>query len=453
MEKRRGCQGWCEGLEARRCLSAPRVEITTRVTDAQEDGQAAVVHLRRVGGSTTKPLGVKLTMSGSAKAKELRGEPELVTFPARRKTIDIAITATDDGLAEKTESATFTIVPGKKYRVTALGKATIRVLDAPEGVGRGNGRPPAPVPTPTVDGPLKWTQVANAPVGRAEPESAVVNGRLYAFSGYTDEHWQPIRRVDRYDLATNTWTRMADMPVGVTHAATAVVGTKVWLAGGYAERVGTIGNQDISIDSVWIYDTVANTWSAGPSLPQARGSGGLGLIGNTLYFTAGETRQRVNQRDTWALDLNNPAIGWKTRAPIPQGRTHFGTVVLNGQLYVMGGQDGVDAKANIYKTAYRYDPASDTWTRLADLPYVLTHISPATVVRNGKIYMFGGEEFGFAESRGTIEYDPATNKYRSLTALPATRAAAIAGLIDDKFVFSSGLDGTWHDETFVGTFG
>lgn len=426
-----------DALEARCLLSAPTVEISATLPDAREAGDAAIVHLRRVGGNRNKPLGVRLVWSGSAKPKELGGDTDLVTFPARAKTLDLVISANNDGLIEAAETAKITIVPGKKYHA-AKGKsvASIRVLDALRD-----------------DGTLKWTQVASAPVGRVEPETAVVGDKLFAFSGYTDSNWQPIRRVDRYDPATNQWTRMNDMPIGITHAAVAVVGTKVWFAGGYAERLGTTANQDIAITTVKIYDTVTDTWSDGPSLPQQRGSGGLGLVDNKLYFTSGEDRARQSHTETWMLDLNNTAAGWKSRAPIPQGKTHFGTVVIDGQMYVMGGQIGVDETATIVATAHRYDPKTNTWTRLKDLPIPMSHYSPATIARGGKVFLFGGEQHFTQESNQVLEYDPKTNTYQTRTPLPVTRAAAMAGVIGDQIVFSSGLDDWWHNDTYVGTFG
>ena len=418
-------------------LALPTVSITAPVAEAREGGSPAVIHLRRVGGNRTKPLTVALSWSGSAKARDLLGESARVTFPARAKTIDIRIGATFDRVGEAAETAKVSLVPSRFYRVDkALAGAAFRVVDPPR-----------------VEGKLSWRSAATAPLGRVEPETVVVGDRMYAFSGYTDDRWQPIRRVDRFDPVTNKWTRLRDMPIGITHAGVAVVGTKVWFAGGYAERVGTRANQDIAITTVKIYDTLTDTWADGPALPQQRGSGGMGLIGNTLYFTSGERRDRLSVSETWALDLSNTAAGWKPRAAIPEARTHFGTVVLNDQLYVMGGQQGVDVSAKMLASAFRYDPRADEWTRLANLPIAMSHYSPNTVVRNDKIYMLGGEQSFNVESTQVLEYDPATDEYRTLTPLPTARASGMAGVINGQFIFSGGKNNGWNGDTYIGTFG
>ncbi|MBC7785359.1 MAG: hypothetical protein H7144_16120 [Burkholderiales bacterium] len=307
-------------------------------------------------------------------------------------------------------------------------------------------------PPPAATGKLAWKKAATMPIARVEPESAVVDGKFYVFSGYSDANWQGSKRVDRYDIKTNTWQRMADMPIGTTHAGVAVVGKKIWFTGGYTARPGTINKQDVGSTNVIIYDTVTNTWSNGPKLPALRASGGLALVENKLYYFGGEDRSRANRREHWMLDLSNQSAGWQSRASIPEGRTHFGTVVINGAIYAMGGQQDIDAEATFLKTSYRYNPKTDKWNQLANMPLQRSHLSPNTIVRDGKILMFGGEwKFNF-ELAETLSYDPMTNKFTKLTPLPVERASGAAGLIGDQVVFTGGKKHGWFADTYIGTF-
>lgn len=311
---------------------------------------------------------------------------------------------------------------------------------------------PPPTNTPVPVGTLRWTTGARIPVPRVEPESMVVDGKLYVFSGYADSSWQPIRRVDVYDPKTNTWTRLSDMPIGTTHSAVARVGTRIWFVGGYTARPGTTDRQDFGTTTVRIYDTQTDTWSTGPSLPARRASGGLALIDDRLYFFAGEDEKRINRTQHWMLDLNNLSAGWVTRASIPEARTHFGTAVVNGQIYVLGGQLGIDSGSTHLKSSWKYDPRTNTWTRLADLPQKRSHLSPCTVVVGTRIYTFGGEyEFNVDVSTVT-EYDTLTNTYRNLTSLPGARGSGAAGYIDGQFIFTGGKKNGFYTDTWIGTF-
>lgn len=383
------------------------------------------------------------------------GDPQTsgysIRIQAEGKTVVSGTTSSSKRLL--TGSTTVTVTDGKltlqsydPTQVNPIGYVEIKY------VGPASTLTPTPPPTPVPAGTLKWTPAARMPVPRVEPESMVVDGKLYVFSGYADSNWQPIRRVDVYDPVTNTWRRLSDMPIGTTHAAVARIGSRIWFVGGYTARPGTTNRQDFGTRSVLIYDTQTDTWSTGPSLPARRASGGLALVDNRLYFFAGEDEKRINRTQHWMLDLNNLSAGWVTRASIPEGRTHFGTAVVNGQVYVIGGQIGIDSGSVHLKTSWKYDPATNTWTRLADLPQERSHLSPCTVAVGTKIYTFGGEYKYNVDVSTVTEYDTLNNTYRNLTSLPGARASGAAGYINGRFVFTGGKKNGFYADTWIGTF-
>ena len=324
-----------------------------------------------------------------------------------------------------------------------------------DGVAPTTPNTPAAVTTNTI----KWVSGARELTPRTEPESAVVGDKLYVFSGYGDktggvDGWEPSRTYERYDPATGKWAMMGQMPTPTTHSAVAVAGTDVWFAGGYTLRPTDPNKQDVTSTNVWVYHTTTNTWEKGPALPARRASGGMGVINNVLYYTSGEPQDHhSNSTDTWALDLANKAAGWKAKAAIPNGRTHFGTAVVNNKLYVLGGQHDIDAKATFLKDAYSYDPTADKWTRLADIPSIRSHLSPNTFVIGTKIYAIGGEwKFNY-ELNNVLVYDTATNKAIDLaTPIPALRAAGAAGFVGGKIVFTGGKNNGFFSDTYIGTF-
>lgn len=315
-----------------------------------------------------------------------------------------------------------------------------------------------PDSSPVTTSTIKWTAGPKALVPRVEPEAVVVNNQFYVFSGYGDtaggrSPWVPSATIDRYDPTTNKWTRVGTMPTPTTHAGVAVVGSNVWFVGGYTVRPGTIDRQDVANTNVLIYNTTNNTWSRGPSLPARRASGGLALVNNTLYFTSGEPADHVsNSTNTWSLDLANQSAGWKTRAPIPDGRSHFGIATVNNKIYIIGGQKGIDETSTMLKTNYVYDPATNVWTRLADLPVKRSHLSPAVIPIGNKIYAFGGEEYYNKELADVLEYDPATNKFTKLTSMPGARGSGGVGYVGGKIVFTGGKNNGFFSDTFIGTF-
>jgi N-acetylneuraminic acid mutarotase len=79
-----------------------------------------------------------------------------------------------------------------------------------------------------------------------------------------------------------------------------------------------------------------------------------------------------------------------------------------------------------------YDPATDHWRALADLPQPLDHLAVEAV--NGKLYAFGGfaNVIHAGASDAALEYDPASNTWRRLPPMKGPRGAAGAAVINGK---------------------
>ena len=79
--------------------------------------------------------------------------------------------------------------------------------------------------------------------------------------------------------------------------------------------------------------------------------------------------------DHYVLDLDSNAASWMQAAPLPNPRNSLGSAVLNGKIYALGGQYGHDARLITQVSVNVYDPATDTWTALRDLPRARGHIA------------------------------------------------------------------------------
>ncbi|MHC4439988.1 MAG: Kelch repeat-containing protein, partial [Planctomycetota bacterium] len=65
------------------------------------------------------------------------------------------------------------------------------------------------------------------------------------------------------------------------------------------------------------------------------------------------------------------------------------SAVVNGKIYIIGGWTSEPDAIGI-STVDEYDPASNTWTRKADMPTARSS-SPSSAVVDGKIYVIGGD--------------------------------------------------------------
>jgi N-acetylneuraminic acid mutarotase len=295
-------------------------------------------------------------------------------------------------------------------------------------------------PTATV---TNWRTVAPSPVSRAEAVGGVVNGKLYVLGGLdgvirdghtSHDHYFSTPRSDVYDPATNRWTRLANMPEAFTHASGVVVGNTIWFVGGYRGNHPGPG-----YTHVWKYDTAADKWSRGPDLPAPRGAGAAALVGRSIHFFGGLDNTRgADKADHWALDLDNQAAGWVRKASLLRARNHLSAASVNGQLYAIGGQLDEEEKQVSLTNVERYDPATNTWTRVASLPGPRSHTTSGTFVHKGRIIVVGGET-GFEKVRREIfSYDPAANKWTQIGLLPSARSTVVAGVAGNTLIVSTG---------------
>ena len=291
--------------------------------------------------------------------------------------------------------------------------------------------------------PCHWNYLASSPIKKAEAQSAKVNGKLYVLAGFTKGNGlQILNNTDIYDPANDVWSKGTPMPTPVTHMGIAVVDDDIWIVAGF-----TGNDPGVATDKVQIYNTTTDTWRNGPSIPAPRGSGAAVYNKGKIHFFGGLLPDRMTDVDEhYVLDLDNLSRGWKPAAKLPHARNHLGGASVNGLVYAIGGQYGHDnVEPDDQKWLEAYNPATDTWTRMADLPSDRSHFEPGTIVHNGKIIIVGGRRGWFYFFNDITEYDPATNTWTERCKLPNRNMAAAAKVFGDKLIVANGgIDGETH---------
>ncbi len=235
-------------------------------------------------------------------------------------------------------------------------------------------------------GVLAWAYISDVPyaVARRSLAGAHDGTNFYVMGGQnpgTDT-------VFRWD--GTTWTLMASMPEKLMNLQAAYYNGKIYIPGGQ----GGGGN------TLKIYDIATNTWSFGPTMPTAKAGNGVTVCNNYLYSIGGTP----SYTPVYRIDLNNLASGWQTMAPHPSPGIYYGAATsLGGYIYTHGFMTPVPPTP----LASRYDPATDTWTSIAN-PNVSRH-RPGMVGANGKVYLFGGGQgSSWTAALNSVEvYDPA----------------------------------------------
>jgi YVTN family beta-propeller protein len=169
-------------------------------------------------------------------------------------------------------------------------------------------------------------------------------------------------------------------------------------------------------------------WTTEASLPSARMSGAGAVVNGILYVVGGNNQGP----GLTTVDAYDPATNtWVAKAPMSMGRQNPAVGVINGILYAVGGYGDSGFLASVEA----YDPATNTWTTKA--PMLTAHYAPVAGVINGILYVAGGQNNGFI---ATVEaYDPATNTWTSKASMPTARSHFAAGVVNNVLYAMGGL--------------
>jgi len=262
--------------------------------------------------------------------------------------------------------------------------------------------------------------------------AAVVNGKIYTFGGYTNSGGDT-DTAEVYDPETNTWAALASMPAGRRALLDAAeLNGKIYIVGGvdsYFEKF---------LKTVEVYNPADNTYARKADLPYPMAWMRLANLNGTLYLTGGSILNGSSMDRVFKYDADKDE--WIEVAPMNEAHSLHGMVALNNKLYVFGGadewRDGSD-------TAEVYDPASETWSYINDMPEYIMGMGATTDGRF--IYLIGGSMWGnwiWSDSeRIVMRYDPQYNQWEeyydgSLFTTIRAKTGAPAVFVSSKGIYS-----------------
>jgi hypothetical protein len=121
---------------------------------------------------------------------------------------------------------------------------------------------------------------------------------------------------------------------------------------------------------------------------------------------------------------------------MPERRSYFAAGEIGGRIYVAGGMVG--ASGTYVLRLERFDPGSDSWTRLPDLP--APSRAGAGAAYRGRLYVVGGQT-PTGVTRRVLVYDPRARQWSTAAPLPAPRYNAAAAALGGKLYVAGGVRG------------
>ena len=249
------------------------------------------------------------------------------------------------------------------------------------------------------------------------------NGRFYTMGGRSsDAAGSDTTNPFEYNPGTNAWVMKAaaypDNKVNNMACGVLTVGgtPQIYCTGGSAATI--VGNASRVFSYNPVTDvittlTVADDWpgsQSGTFLP-----GGFAVAGNKLYIigtfnaTVGAS---VVTKQVWQFDPNL-AVGsrWLQRSDLPVARGYVPAATIGGLIYTAGGSN-LDAGGNLIDTveSFVYNPVADTWTAITNIPRATAETR--AVVVNGEMWVLGGGRVAPNPSNEVDIYNVGTGLWR-----------------------------------------
>ncbi|MEM7309808.1 MAG: kelch repeat-containing protein [Planctomycetota bacterium] len=268
------------------------------------------------------------------------------------------------------------------------------------------------------------------PTKRHEAAYVEVGGKFYLMGG------RGSRPVEEFDPVTETWTDLGLPPLQMHHFQPVVWGGKIYAVcafeGGYPNET--------AVPNIWIFDPSTAAWQMSSAIPPARNRGAAGAVvyDDFIYVVGGNNQGHNGGYVPW-LDRYDPATDtWTALADAPHARDHFTAAVIGNKLYAAGGRQTEQPNpfVNTIGPVDVYDFTSGQWANMPE-PIPTQRAGTMTIARDEHLVVIGGESPGTAHDE-TEALDVGTGEWLALPGLNQARHSGGAVLYQDHVYCAAG---------------
>jgi hypothetical protein len=310
---------------------------------------------------------------------------------------------------------------GGRPATTAPGAPLVQVKgETPVGslAARGAARPASTAAPQDATSGTAWTNLPEYPDLVMDNLVADDDGTVYSVGGTGDEAVTAKGYV--YDPRAKVWNRIADLPEGRESPVGAFVDGRLLVVAGW-DLAGTTA-------TTYSYDPGTDSWSRKADLPAGMAAGAAASVNGKLYVVGGCTTNGCIPASNGAYRYDPDADSWTKLADYPESVAFLACAPAGDGVVCAGGVDPAKGwSGEPTNTTYRYFPESNTWVRVAYMPYYAWGMAYAGV--GGRLQIVGGNIYGTVTNQAS-EFDPGTGVWSALpnANTPQFRGGAACGL-------------------------
>ena len=275
---------------------------------------------------------------------------------------------------------------------------------------------------------LAWQPIASPPFQR-QYAAATGGGQQALGRSAGSGASRPARRRRCTTPPPGPGRRAQGCPLPLHHHAAVTYKGEAVVIGGFVP-----GAELTSGQSDRVFALRDGAWVPLPKLNHARAAAGAAVVGDKIVVVGGQADGKLVPQ-TEVFDGER----WTDVAELPTPREHLGAASDGRYLYAVGGR-ALSADQNT-GTLERYDPESDTWTKLDSMPEAAGSVGVTYAA--GRVFAIGGESTT-SVSDAVQAYDIPKGRWSQLPSLPTARHGVAATAVDGSVYAIGGATEPGH---------
>lgn len=273
--------------------------------------------------------------------------------------------------------------------------------------------------------PAGWESKAPMPAGNPFPgqPAATVGSRIYVIADRFGTLYE-------YDTTADTWSdRKAPVPTRRHHYAVVAVNGRIYTIGGCTGGSENEKHEPVAV--VEEYDPQSNTWRARAPLPEPRRNASAAVLNGRIYLFGGENLDRKGL----PVAVYNPASdSWARKNAVPAPSYFAAAHAVKGRIYIIG-------SGGTGPVTQEYNPENDSFVDRA--PFPTPRGAFGSVAAGDWVYLAGGMGDGNAPQATVERYNPATDKWEKLPDLPIAKRYPGVAAANGRVYVLGGVATTW----------
>ena len=243
-----------------------------------------------------------------------------------------------------------------------------------------------------------------------------VGGRTRDLTLPANGIWDSYSLIEYFDEDNGYWVGSDQSLKSRAYINAEYFDNKIYVVGGAA------GGETASAE-MEIYDIETNSVSAGTPIPTGRRAAGSTIVDGKIYVAGGQTDAGYTSNfEVYDVATNS----WSSLSPILVA-TETELTSYNNKIYMVGGYNGT-----IQDKVYEYDIATDTWQEISTMPHPTS--AHKLAVYQGNIFSIGD----YVDLNRIMKYNIENNTWTEYSSNLIGRRHASAAILNNRLYYVAG---------------